>query len=107
MQDTQGSGYLSDAEEEFKEKMVPVTEAQTPNMRGEKYSQNLDRFLRTRSEQLPETFCPYSPPRMEKNERKLIPSGNRRVRKRSLSISALGKHGAITSDPILSGGPLR
>ncbi|GAY59745.1 hypothetical protein CUMW_196840 [Citrus unshiu] len=107
MQDTQGSGYLSDAEEEFKEKMVPVTEAQTPNMRGEKYSQNLDRFLRTRSEQLPETFCPYSPPRMEKNERKLIPSGNRRVRKRSLSISALGKHGAITSDPILSGGPQR
>lgn len=102
MQDTQGSGYLSDAEEEFKEKMVPVTEAQTPNMRGEKYSQNLDRFLRTRSEQLPETFCPYSPPRMEKNERKY-----RRVRKRSLSISALGKHGAITSDPILSGGPQR
>lgn len=107
MQDIEENGYLSDAEEMFKEMMVPVTEVESTNMKGEKYSQNLDRFLRTRSEQLSETLCSYSSTVMEKNEHKLIPAGNIKVKKRSLSISALGKHGTVTSDPILSGGPQR
>ncbi|KAK9280509.1 hypothetical protein L1049_014201 [Liquidambar formosana] len=92
MQDVQETGYWSDDDEEAKDKLVPVPEEHgLNNMRRDKYRKNLDRFLRTRSEPLSEPPCSYFSLLMEKNERRMPPSGNVKMRKRSLSIPALGK----------------
>ncbi|XP_031259688.1 P-loop NTPase domain-containing protein LPA1 homolog 2-like isoform X1 [Pistacia vera] len=101
MQDMQENGYVTD-DEEFKNKVSSVPGVQPTRMRGDKYHRNLDQFLKSRSEQSSEPLCSYSSLLTEKNEKRLQTSGSVRVRKRSLSISALGKQGSITSDPILS-----
>ncbi|XP_044506263.1 P-loop NTPase domain-containing protein LPA1 homolog 1-like [Mangifera indica] len=90
MQDMQESGYLSD-DEEFKDK----------------YLRNLDHFLKSRGEQLAEPLRSHASILTDKNEKRLSTSGSFRTRKRSLSISALGKQGSIISDPIISGTPRR
>ncbi|CAL0329066.1 unnamed protein product [Lupinus luteus] len=109
MQDVQENGYCS--EEEFKSKLSAVAEELRSKMHENMYSQNLDRFLRSRSQPMetlvPETqFC-YSPMIVENSERKLPPAGKAKLRKRSLSIPALGRHSSAINDPILSGAPQR
>ncbi|OWM73776.1 P-loop NTPase domain-containing protein LPA1 homolog 1-like [Punica granatum] len=102
MLDVQESGYWSDDDEEMMERQVP-----NPMSRSDtKYSENLERFLRTRnSEQLSEPLCSYSSLLMEKNgDRTLLPPPGK-MKKRSLSIPAFRKQGSVIGDPILSGAP--
>lgn len=109
MQCVQENGYWSDDDEEFKSRLAAVA----GEIHGNKYRENLDLFLRTRSEPMtmgvasPEPPCSYSSLLMEKSERKLTPAGRAKLRKRSLSIPALGKHRSAINDPILSGAPQR
>lgn len=103
MQDIQENGYWSDDDdEEMGENQVP-----NPGRRSDdKYSQNLDGFLRNRDpQQLSEPLRSYSSVLTEKNNnrRMLPPSG--KMRKRSLSIPASRKQGSIIGDPILSRAP--
>ncbi|KAE9620573.1 hypothetical protein Lal_00019395 [Lupinus albus] len=109
MEDVQENGYWSD--EEFKSKLSAVAEELRSKMHENMYSQNLDRFLRSRSEPMPalvpETQYCYSPMIVEKSEMKLPPAGKAKLRKRSLSIPALGRHSSAINDPILSGTPQR
>lgn len=105
MQDVPENGYWSDDDEEFRSKVTIGQEDLGAKMHGIKYRQNLDLFLRTRSEPVPESFCSYSSLLMEKAERRLPPSGKAKLRKRSLSISALGKGSSTVQDPIISGAP--
>lgn len=112
MQDVVENGYWSeDDDDELKGKLAAVAEEFETRTRGNKYRQNLDLFLRTRSEPVPvaspEPICSYSSWLLEKSERKLSPSGKDKLRKRSLSIPALGKHSSAINDPILSGAPQR
>ncbi|KAM5584215.1 hypothetical protein ABKV19_003859 [Rosa sericea] len=106
MQDVQGNGYWSDDATERKLKIFPVAEDPSANKDVDKYRQNLDLFLRTRSESFSEPLCSYTSLFMEKNEMTIPCSGNVKIRKRrSLSIPALGRHGSETRGPILSGAP--
>ncbi|XP_022732006.1 P-loop NTPase domain-containing protein LPA1 homolog 1-like isoform X2 [Durio zibethinus] len=107
MQDVQENGYWSDDEDDPRDKVVTFSTDQATHTRGDKYNKNLDLFLRSRSEQFSEPLCSYSSLLTEKNERVLETLGSVKMRKRSLSIPALGKHGSIISDPILSGAPHR
>ncbi|CAI8592417.1 unnamed protein product [Vicia faba] len=108
MQDVLENGYCSDDDEEFKSKVAIDDGDLGTIMQENKYRQNLDLFLRTRSEPLPDSsFYPYSSLLMEKVERRLPPSGKARLKKRSLSISALGKGSSTIQDPIPSGAPQR
>lgn len=100
--DVEENGYWSD--DEARDEFVPVSRDQSILMQaGDKYRENLDRFLRTRSEPLSEA-CSYSL-LMQKNERRMPSSGNVKMRKRSLSIPAFRKYGSFMSGPILSGAP--
>lgn len=103
MQDIQENGYWSDDDgEEVGENQVPNPGATS----DDKYSQNLNEFLRARNpEQLSEPLRSYSSVLIEKNNnrRMLPPSG--KMRKRSLSIPASRKQGTIIGDPILSRAP--
>ncbi|KAA8550348.1 hypothetical protein F0562_002032 [Nyssa sinensis] len=117
MQDVHENGYWSDNDDddddgdEFNNKIVPISgDLLTPgitDIRGDKYEQNLDRFLRSKSESLGDLASSYSPLHRGKNEKTVPFSGNVKVGKRSLSIPAFGKHGSIINGPILSGAPLR
>lgn len=111
MQDVVENGYWSDDDEEFRSKFGTGLGDLGTKMHGNnKYRQNLDLFLRTRSsDPVPEPLCSYSSllMEMEKGERRLPPSGKAKLRKRSLSISALGKGSSAIQDPILSGAPQR
>ncbi|XP_057955318.1 P-loop NTPase domain-containing protein LPA1 homolog 2 [Malania oleifera] len=108
MQDMQENGYWSDDEESSTDKLVPAYKNQQDNggemkMKAEgekKYRQNLDLFLGSTSEPLQGVL-------MEKSEKKHPSPGYVRMRKRSLSIPALGKRESslLNNDPILSGGP--
>ncbi|KAG6681962.1 hypothetical protein I3842_13G115800 [Carya illinoinensis] len=102
MQDILENGYCSD-DDEAKDKLAPVRRDESLDMQGDKYRQNLELFQRTNSEPLSE-LCSYSL-FMEKNERRK-PSGNVKMRKRSLSIPPHRKHRSFIGDPILSGAPL-
>ncbi|GAU36977.1 hypothetical protein TSUD_57550 [Trifolium subterraneum] len=111
MQDVMEHGYWPDDDDyELRSKLVEELGAK---LHGNKYHQNLDQFLRTRSEPVPlemasqEPFCSYSSLLVEKSERKVISNGKSKFRKRSLSIPALGKHSSAINDPILSGTPQR
>lgn len=94
-------GYLTDYDEEVNNKidmddsLFTVPGEQMDGLR-EKYEQNLDDFLRTKSEPLSDFLIGAieSPARI-KNERRV----SNRVRKRSQSIPALGKHGLLTNVP--------
>ncbi|XP_022752884.1 P-loop NTPase domain-containing protein LPA1 homolog 1-like isoform X1 [Durio zibethinus] len=103
MQDVQENGYWSDDDEGLDDKVLPFSGDQATCTRGDKYKKNLDFFLRSISEQFSEPLFSHSSVLTEKNERGLAPFGNVKMRKRSLSIPALGKHGSVISDPILSG----
>ena len=107
MQDIQENGYQSDDDEESKSK--PATNPEQPGqiMQGSKYHQNLDHFLRTRNELVPEHLCSYSSLLLEESERNLLPPGKAKLRKRSLSIPSLGKYGSAINDLILSGSAQR
>lgn len=86
MQDMQENGdWLDDV------KLGLDHQGQSVGMLGDRYRQNLDLFLRsrTRNEPMSEPPCSYA--------------GNFKMRKRSLSIPALGKHGSLINGPILSG----
>ncbi|XP_054814958.1 P-loop NTPase domain-containing protein LPA1 homolog 1 isoform X2 [Prosopis cineraria] len=103
MQDVQENGYQSDEEEDSERKLTTVL--------GSKYCdhENLDLFLRTRSEPMLEPMCSCHSLLTEKSE-KNVPtpgSGQVKLRKRSLSIPAFGKRGSSVIDPILSGAPQR
>ncbi|XP_040994887.1 P-loop NTPase domain-containing protein LPA1 homolog 1-like [Juglans microcarpa x Juglans regia] len=89
MQDMQENGYWSDNDEGAKDKLAPVSK-----------DQNLELYHRTKSEPLSE-LCSYSL-LVEKNESRM-PSGNLKMRTRSLSIPAHRKHGSFMGGPILSG----
>ncbi|GAV62630.1 AAA_17 domain-containing protein [Cephalotus follicularis] len=102
MQDVQDNGYWSDDDEESKDKLGPVSGDQSNFMKGDKYIRNLDRFLSS-SERFAKPLCSYSSLLLEKNEKR-IPSGNAKIRKRSLSIPAFGKQSKVTG-PILSVAP--
>ncbi|PPR93908.1 hypothetical protein GOBAR_AA26767 [Gossypium barbadense] len=75
---------------------------QATSSEGDKYNKNLDLFLRSIRKQFSEPLCSYSSLLTEKIEK-----GNVKMRKRSLSISALGNRGSIIGDPILSRAPER
>ncbi|XP_024455792.1 P-loop NTPase domain-containing protein LPA1 homolog 1 isoform X2 [Populus trichocarpa] len=107
MQDVQENGYWSDDDEEPKDRLPPISGGNVSPNKIDKYRQNLERFLGTRSEQLAEPLCSYSSLLVEQGERRMLSSGSLKIRKRSLSIPAIRKHGSVISDPILSGAPQR
>ncbi|CAL1404206.1 unnamed protein product [Linum trigynum] len=99
MEDMQENGYRTDDEEEWEDKVEPID-----GPKADKYRQNLDRFLQSRSERLGEPLCSYSSLMGENSSGREVLKPRRR---RSLSISALGKHGAeAVNGAILSGTPL-
>ena len=91
LQDVRENGYWSDDDEESRDR----------------YRQNLELFLSTRTEQLAEPLCSYASLLREKGERRVLNSGSLKIRKRSLSIPAIRKHEPTVGDPILSGAPPR
>ncbi|KAK6142008.1 hypothetical protein DH2020_016224 [Rehmannia glutinosa] len=108
MQDFPGNGYMSDDEEDFYYKMelngmLPVS-GDVLNKNGlheEKYQQNLDLFLRTKSESLPESLrCSFASHLKDKNEKRSSPLGSCKLRKRSQSIPAFRKHASLTPNPL-------
>ncbi|KAL2328576.1 hypothetical protein Fmac_022003 [Flemingia macrophylla] len=108
MQDVLENGYWSDDDDEFRNKVGGVGgEVGTKTHGGNKYRRNLDLFLRSRSEPVAmaaavqEPLCSYSSLLVERRERKA------KLRTRSLSIPAIGKHNSAVNDPILSGAPQR
>ncbi|KAJ8751374.1 hypothetical protein K2173_016571 [Erythroxylum novogranatense] len=90
MQDVQENGYWSDDDEEYGDKLHPMSRSRSIPVKGDKSGQNLD----------------HASPVMEKSE-KMPKSGNVKMRKRSLSIPAMGKHESAVGDPILSGASQR
>ncbi|KAL6967186.1 hypothetical protein U1Q18_032988 [Sarracenia purpurea var. burkii] len=114
MQDIQENGYWSDDDEEFKDKVVVPISGEEPTdgvlsvIHGDKDRQTLGHFLRTKSATLSELPCSYSYLlSREKNEKRVQLSGNVKMRRRSHSIPAFGKHGSATKGAIPSGGPQR
>ncbi|KAI7990723.1 hypothetical protein LOK49_LG12G01805 [Camellia lanceoleosa] len=106
MQDIQESGYRSDDEDEgFKDKVVPISgevpTLELPGSRGDKDRQNLD-HMRTRSEPFSDLPPSYSHRLREKNENRVLSSGNVKMRRRSHSIPSSGKRGGVTKGQILS-----
>ncbi|XP_038722198.1 P-loop NTPase domain-containing protein LPA1 homolog 2-like isoform X2 [Tripterygium wilfordii] len=104
MQYIQENGYWSD--DESRDRVVPILRNQSTQKKEDKYCQNLELFLTTRSE-ASEPLCSYSSLLLENRVRRVPPFGNVKMRKRSLSIPALGKHGSVINGPILSGAPGR
>lgn len=104
LQDMPEIGYWSeDEEEEAKDKILPVS-GDPSSRRQHRDRQNMDNFVRTKSDPSSEPLCSYSSLLREKNESR-ISSGNVKSRRRSLSIPALGKHGSVISEALLSGAP--
>lgn len=83
MQDIQENGYFSDDEQHDTVK----------NEYGDKYSQNLDRFLRGKSELSPD-LGNLNPSVVK--EKRVLNSGSLKVRRRSHSISCFGKDGPLS-----------
>ncbi|PIA37273.1 hypothetical protein AQUCO_03000103v1 [Aquilegia coerulea] len=99
MRDGQETGYWSDDEEEYKN--LTAMREDGGKLSGDKYVENLNLFLKTSREPL----WSYSSMLAEKNQKRIPMSDNARLRKRSLSIPAMGKHGSLINGPILSGAP--
>ena len=99
--------YWTDNEEESRDTVEVMSEEKhKPATKDEKYVQNLDLFLRTAAnKQLvePLELCASLFTCENGNTRRL--SGKEKMKKRSLSISALGKHGSGLGDPIVLGAP--
>lgn len=98
-------GYWSDDDMEYKDRAGPVYKEPRSARAVDRYRQNLDLFLRSKSESS-KSLCSYSSLLKEK-ERNLRTSGSMKLRKRSLSIPAMRKHGSAIDGPILSGAPQR
>ncbi|KAI3809543.1 hypothetical protein L1987_25520 [Smallanthus sonchifolius] len=88
MQDIQEKGYFTDDEYDQKHNLVSPIHT---NHHGDKYS--LDRFLRAKSEPSPDPV-PHNPSVIK--EKRLVPSGNFKVKRRSHSISYFGKDGPLS-----------
>ncbi|KAG7010644.1 P-loop NTPase domain-containing protein LPA1-like 1 [Cucurbita argyrosperma subsp. argyrosperma] len=97
-------GYWLDDDNEDMEKAGSVTKGQMSAREVDRYRQNLDRVLRSKSKSS-KSLCSFSSLLKEK-ERNSKTSGAMKMKKRSLSIPAMRKHGsAIEGGPILSGAP--
>ncbi|CAL5424184.1 unnamed protein product [Camellia sinensis] len=111
MQDNQDSGYWTDDDDEFKAKVVPISgEEPTCEVLGihGNDKKNFNRLLRTtKSEPVSELPCSVSSLLKEKNEKRVTSPCHVKMRKRSHSIPAFGKHGSVIKGPILSGTPQR
>ncbi|KAI3748225.1 hypothetical protein L6452_11173 [Arctium lappa] len=100
MQDIQENGYFTDDEFDPNHNNLlssPNQQDTVTNHHEDKYSQNLDRFLRAKSEAGPDLGQP-NPGTIK--ERRLLSSGSFKVRRRSHSISCFGKDGPLS--PTLS-----
>ncbi|KHG09222.1 hypothetical protein F383_15788 [Gossypium arboreum] len=104
LQDGMKTGYSPDDDGNYNRDIVVMFsgDQQATSSEGDKYNKNLDLFLRSIRKQFSEPLCSYSSLLTEKIEK-----GNVKMRKRSLSISALGNRGSIIGDPILSRAPER
>ncbi|KAL1109179.1 hypothetical protein V6Z11_D03G160800 [Gossypium hirsutum] len=104
LQDGMKNGYSPDDDDDCNcDNVVMFSgDQQATSSEGDKYNKNLDLFLRSIRKQFSEPLCSYSSLLTEKIEK-----GNVKMRKRSLSISALGNRGSIIGDPILSRAPER
>lgn len=91
MQDIQENGYWSDNDESYEDAPLPVLADQsTDGLITAKYKQNLDRFMRTKSEPVSDSIW-----------KKVTTSGKVKLRRRSHSISAVGKVGSFFNGPDL------
>ncbi|KAK9664067.1 hypothetical protein RND81_14G017500 [Saponaria officinalis] len=105
MLDDQENGYWTDDDDNFNYKLLPASGSLSAvvnsNKKVDRYPPTLDMFLRTRSEPVTE---PLSPSLFIKPDKKVVLSGNVKMRKRSHSIPGFGKHGTNT-DTGLPGTP--
>ncbi|EOA12964.1 hypothetical protein CARUB_v10025948mg [Capsella rubella] len=98
--------YWTDDEEESRDTVAIMSEKNhKAATKDDKYIQNLDLFLRTANQQLVEPLQLCASLLTCENGNPRLWSGKEKMRKRSLSISALGKHGSGLGDPILLGAP--
>lgn len=99
LQDGMKNGYCPDDDDDYNRYNMVIfsRDQQATCSEGDKYNKNLDLFLRSIRKQFSDPLCSYSSFLTEKIEK-----GNVKMRKRSLSISALGNRGSIIGDPILS-----
>ncbi|XAR59718.1 hypothetical protein NMG60_11015662 [Bertholletia excelsa] len=108
MMDIQDNSYCLDKDDdEFSDKVMPVSEERQPNYMipgtcEDEAVNNFGQCLRTKSEDLP---CYFSNPLREKNEKRAPSSGNIKVRKRSLSMPAFGNLGSVSGGRIVCGAP--
>ncbi|KAK9124207.1 hypothetical protein Sjap_013809 [Stephania japonica] len=108
MRDGLEDGYWTDDEDEFHKIVsvsVDLSRTKSGDLDGHKYRDDLTHFLKRRSEPLADSLRPYSSIQSDKNRRHTQVAGNIQMRKRSLSIPAMGKHGSVFNGPILSGAP--
>ncbi|XP_074284956.1 P-loop NTPase domain-containing protein LPA1 homolog 2-like [Silene latifolia] len=88
----QENGYWTD-DDDFNNKLFSgsgsLSEIINGNKKVDRYPPTLDMFLRTRS--VPAT-APFSPSVFTKTDKKVTPSGNARMRRRSHSIPGFGQH---------------
>ncbi|KAK1409943.1 hypothetical protein QVD17_36474 [Tagetes erecta] len=97
MQDIQENGYFTDDEFDKQHNLVSLAQHDTiANYHDDKYSQNLDRFLRAKSEPRPDLVQPNLSMIREK---RVVSSGSLKVKRRSHSISCFGKEGPLGMTP--------
>lgn len=89
------SYWTDNEEDETRDTVSMVSE----NNKDDKYMKNLDLFLKTASQPLTESLELTSEFR---NRIVVADSDKAKMRKRSLSIPAVGKHGSIIDDQILA-----
>ncbi|KAL0537795.1 hypothetical protein IC582_026782 [Cucumis melo] len=95
-------GYWSEDDLEYMEKVGSVYKGGQTSARAiDRYRQNVDLFLRSKSESS-KSLCSYTSLLKEK-ERNIRTSGSMKMKKRSLSIPAMRKHSSAVDGPILSG----
>lgn len=92
--------YWTDNEEEESRDTISMVSENNHNettklSKNEKYIQNLDLFLKTANQPLTESL-------EYRNRIEVAASDKAKMRKRSLSIPAVGKHGSIIDDQILA-----
>lgn len=107
MQDFPDNNYMSDDEDELFYQMelssilsVSGELSNNNGLGGDKYQQNLDLFMRTKDLHFSDSLmCSLASPLKFKNEKRAPNPGNCKLRKRSLSIPAFGKHGSLINVP--------
>ncbi|XP_022958672.1 P-loop NTPase domain-containing protein LPA1 homolog 1-like isoform X2 [Cucurbita moschata] len=103
MLDMNDGSWSGGDDNEYMEKAGSVSKGQMSARAVDKYRQNLDHFLRSKSESS-KSLCLYSS-HMKEKERNVRTSGSLKMKKRSLSIPAVRKQGSAIDGPILSGAP--